>query len=148
MGVWVEIVTLLVPGFNDAEDELKRLTAFVAGVSPDIPWHVTAFHADYKMTDPPDTTPEMLLRAASLGREAGLRFVYAGNIPGGVGEFEDTRCPSCGKTLVARRGYLIRSYAITTDGRCPSCRTPIPGRWSEQVEDEAGAHPLRFIWRR
>ena len=82
MGFWVEIVTLLIPGFNDSRDEIARLTEFVAGVSPDIPWHVTAFHGDYKMTDPGNTTADMLLGAAEIGRDAGLRYVYAGNLPG------------------------------------------------------------------
>src|SRR5213592_5003691 len=77
MGFWLEIVTLLVPGFNDSEDELKQLTAFLASVSPEIPWHVTAFHKDYKMTDPENTSAEKLLTAAKIGREAGLVYVYA-----------------------------------------------------------------------
>ena len=85
MGVWLEIVTLLIPGFNDAEDELARLTSFIASVSPDIPWHVTAFHKDYRMSDPENTTPEMLMRAAAIAKAAGLRYVYAGNLPGRVG---------------------------------------------------------------
>src|SRR3954466_14095608 len=81
MGVWLEIVTLLIPGFNDDADELKRLTEFIASVSPNIPWHVTAFHKDYRMSDPENTTPEMLINAASIARDAGLKYVYAGNIP-------------------------------------------------------------------
>ena len=113
LGFWVEIVTLLIPGFNDSEDELKRLTEFVAGVSPEMPWHVTAFHKDYKMTDPANTTPEMLLDAADIGRRNGLRFVYAGNLPGQVGDLEDTRCLSCHEALVERHGYFIRGYHIT-----------------------------------
>jgi pyruvate formate lyase activating enzyme len=140
MGVWVEIVTLLIAGFNDGEDELSRLTEFVASVSPDIPWHVTAFHADYRMTDPANTTPEMLVRAARVGQRAGLRFVYAGNLPGRVGEYEDTRCPTCRRMLIARYGYLIREYTLTPDGRCPDCRTALPGRW-----DQAFA-PQRTPW--
>jgi pyruvate formate lyase activating enzyme len=131
MGFWVEIVTLLIPGFNDSADEISRLTNFVAGVSPDIPWHVTAFHADYKMTDPPNTTPEMLLRAAAIGREAGLRYVYAGNLPGDVGDLEHTDCAACGERLIERYGYLIREYRITRDGRCPKCAAAVPGRWDE-----------------
>src|SRR6266702_8136843 len=99
MGFWVEIVTLLIPGFNDSDDEIKRLTEFLAGVSPDIPWHVTAFHKDYKMTDPDNTTAETLLAGAEIGRAEGLRYVYAGNLPGEVGNLEHTRCTSCGKTL-------------------------------------------------
>src|ERR671911_237734 len=81
MGIWLELVTLLIPGFNDSDDELKRMTEFVASVSPDIPWHVTAFHGDYKMTEPGNTTADMLQRAAAIGAAAGLRYVYAGNLP-------------------------------------------------------------------
>jgi pyruvate formate lyase activating enzyme len=84
MGIWLEIVTLLIPGFNDSDDELRTLAAFLADVSVDIPWHVTAFHQDYKMTSPADTRPEDLQRAAAIGREAGLRYIYAGNLPGRV----------------------------------------------------------------
>jgi len=92
MTLWVEIVTLLIPGFNDSEDELTRLAEFLAGISPYIPWHVTAFHQDYKMPDPRNTAPEDLLRAAEIGKKAGLRYIYAGNLPGQVGELENTRC--------------------------------------------------------
>jgi pyruvate formate lyase activating enzyme len=126
---WVEVVTLLVPGFNDNEEELKRLTGFLASVSPDIPWHVTAFHQDYRMTDGPRTTPGMLAHAALVGKGAGLNYVYAGNLPGRVGELENTRCPDCGDLLVARDGYRIRHYRLTKDGRCPSCHAKIAGRW-------------------
>jgi len=142
MDFWVEIVTLLIAGFNDSRDELQRLTAFVASVSPDIPWHVTAFHGDYKMTDPENTTAEMLLEAASIGREAGLRHVYAGNLPGQVGDLEDTRCASCGDVLVSRYGYYIRAYRITPDGTCPSCATTIPGRWSARFDGQITARPF------
>ena len=97
MGLWLEIVTLLIPGFNDSTDELRRLTEFLASISPDIPWHVTAFHGDYKMQGEGqrDTTVEDLLRAAEIGQAAGLRYIYAGNLPGMVGPWEDTRCPQC-----------------------------------------------------
>jgi pyruvate formate lyase activating enzyme len=134
MEVWVEIVTLLIPGFNDSRDELARLTAFIAGVSPDIPWHVTAFHGDYRMTEPENTTATMLQDAAAIGTAAGLRFVYAGNLPGAVGALEDTHCPSCRTTLIARTGYQIRQYRVTPDGRCPDCAAPVPGRWSPRFE--------------
>jgi len=130
MGVWLEIVTLLIPGFNDSDDELRKLTEFLAGVSPDIPWHVTAFHQDYKMTSPADTRPRDLLRAAAIGRDAGLRYIYAGNLPGRVEGLEDTHCHACGELLIQRHGYLIRKYKLTPEGGCPSCQTPIPGRWS------------------
>jgi pyruvate formate lyase activating enzyme len=141
MGFWVEIVTLLIPGFNDSPEELARLTAFLAGVSPDIPWHVTAFHADYKMSENDNTTPEMLLAAADIGRRAGLRHVYAGNLPGSVGDLENTMC-ACGHTLVARYGYHIRQYSITADGRCPSCQRPVPGRFGPRFEGQIASRPF------
>jgi len=141
MDTWVEIVTLLIPGFNDSADELKRLTEFVASVSPDIPWHVTAFHGDYKMDETPDTTPDMLERAASIGRASGLHFVYAGNLPGSVGHLEDTRCVSCDETLVARRGHRIRDYRITANGCCPSCGTAVPGRFDARFTEQAESIP-------
>jgi len=141
-GVWLEVVTLLVPGFNDDEGELRALTRFLAGVSPDIPWHVTAFHQDYRMTDAANTTSRDLLRAADIGRDAGLHFVYAGNMPGRVGPLEDTRCPTCQEILVARSGYLIRRYAVTPEGSCPRCSTPVPGRWGVRFDGQRTAHPF------
>ncbi len=128
---WVEIVTLIVPGFNDSGDELREAARFLASLSPDIPWHVTAFHQDYKMTDPDNTSAATLLRAASIGREEGLSFVYAGNLPGLVGEWEDTRCPQCSTALIERFGFQVRVYRLTPDGRCPDCSAAIPGVWRE-----------------
>jgi pyruvate formate lyase activating enzyme len=141
-GVWVEIVTLLIAGFNDSEPELRGLTQFIASVSPDIPWHVTAFHQDYKMTDPANTTAADLLRAARVGRDAGLRFIYAGNLPGHVNGLENTVCPSCHEILIARHGYLIRAYNVTKDGACPRCHAKVPGRWSAGFEGQKSAHPF------
>src|SRR5436853_241414 len=89
-GIWVEIVTLIVPGFNDSDDELTKIAEFLAGVDRDIPWHITAFHQDYKMTENANTTARQLLRAYEIGRRAGLRFIYPGNIPGAVGDLEST----------------------------------------------------------
>jgi len=142
MGFWVEIVTLLIPGFNDSCDELTRLTEFLASVSADIPWHVTAFHQDYKMTDPDNTTPEMLLSAAEIGRRAGLRYVYAGNLPGEVADLEDTHCASCGEVLIERYGYYIRRYHITSDGHCPSCARGVPGRWGTRFSGQITSRPF------
>jgi len=143
MGLWLEIVTLLIPGFNDSADELRRLTEFITSVSPDIPWHVTAFHADYKMTDQRDTTTEDLLRAAAIGREAGLRFVYAGNLPGEVGDLENTHCPQCNETLVRRYGYFIEDYRLSPDGCCPNCSCQIPGRWGSRFDGQITDRPFR-----
>jgi len=142
MGLWVEIVTLLIPGFNDSQDELARLTEFLVSVSPYIPWHVTAFHQDYKMADPRNTTAEDLLRAAEIGKNAGLRYVYAGNLPGGVSDLENTRCHNCGRLLVERYGYLIRGYHITAKGACPGCGIAVPGRWQSQFDRQKTAFPF------
>ncbi|HET7205788.1 MAG TPA: AmmeMemoRadiSam system radical SAM enzyme [Terriglobales bacterium] len=142
MGIWMEIVTLLIPGFNDSDDELNGLTEFLAGISPDIPWHVTAFHKDYKMTDPADTKPEDLLRAVRIGKAAGLRYVYAGNLPGMVEDLEDTFCHGCGELLIKRYSYVIEDYRLTTKGCCPSCGIAIPGRWAEKFNGQIAATPF------
>ena len=142
MGIWLEIVTLLIPGFNDSNDELRKLTEFLAGVSPDIPWHVTAFHQDYKMTDPHDTRPEDLLRAVEIGKQSGLHYVYAGNLPGRVGNLENTCCFNCGKTLVQRYAYLVEDYCIASDGTCPSCHAPVSGRWAQGFDGQITANPF------
>jgi pyruvate formate lyase activating enzyme len=148
MGFWVEIVTLVIPGFNDSDDELARLAEFVAGVSPDIPWHVTAFHKDYKMTDPEDTKPSTLARAAEIGKRAGLRFVYAGNLSGHVDDLENTRCPQCRELLIERYGYHILKYQVTSKGTCPSCGASIPGRWAPEFQGQITDHPYLPTLRR
>jgi pyruvate formate lyase activating enzyme len=141
-GLWVEIVTLLVPGFNDSETDIVRLTEFIASVSPDIPWHVTAFHQDYRMLDCKATTPAHLHAAAAIGRASGLRYVYAGNLPGLVGDLEDTRCRSCGRLLIGRYGYHIRAYHLTEGGTCPSCAASVPGRWDTRYSGQATSRPF------
>jgi pyruvate formate lyase activating enzyme len=142
MGFWLEIVTLVIPGFNDSDDELTRMAEFLAGISPDIPWHVTAFHGDYKMTGPDDTPVETLVRAAEIGRRAGLRYVYPGNIPGAVGSLENTYCSSCHALLIRRYGYRIREYRLTPEGRCPECAAPVPGRWAAAFRRQIADHPF------
>lgn len=129
MGFWVEIVTLVVPGFNDSDDELRDMATFLAGVSPDIPWHLTAFHPQYKMTDPPRTPTDTLLRGYDIGRQVGLKFVYPGNCTGQVGDRESTHCPQCDKVLIRRRGFLVEDNGLTAEGQCPDCSTAIPGVW-------------------
>jgi pyruvate formate lyase activating enzyme len=134
LGLWVEVVTLVVPGFNDSNEELMDAARYIRSVSADIPWHVTAFHPDYKMTDPPNTSVRTLLRAAEIGQEAGLNYVYAGNLPGRVNEYENTLCPNCHALLVRRYGYIIQEYRISPSGACPECSTAIPGIWPESPE--------------
>lgn len=131
MGVWVEVVTLLVPGFNDGEEELKAMAGFLAGLSPDIPWHVTAFYPQFRMTEPRPTTAADLLRACDIGRAAGLRHVYAGNLPGRVGGRENTLCGACGALLVERRGFHVMQQRVN-GGMCPDCGAAVPGRWTSR----------------
>jgi pyruvate formate lyase activating enzyme len=128
-GFWLEIVTLVVPGFNDDPAQLRAAAEYIASVSPEIPWHVTAFHQDYRMTEAANTTAAMLERACEIGAAAGLKFVYAGNLPGRVGRWEHTWCPDCGDLLIERHGYTIRRQRVGADGNCPSCGRRIPGIW-------------------
>ena len=129
MGFWLEIVTLVIPGFNDSDEELRGIAKFLAGISKDIPWHVTAFHKDYKMKDRDNTTVNHLLRGYEIGKEEGLNFVYPGNLPGRVGDAENTYCPSCKELVVERVGYNVLSYRLKPGGACPKCEAKIPGRW-------------------
>jgi pyruvate formate lyase activating enzyme len=89
-----------------------------------------------------DTTVEDLLRAAEIGREAGLRYIYAGNLPGMVGPWEDTHCPQCRETVIRRYGYHIADYRLTPEGRCPACAHQIPGRWSTQFDGQITSRPF------
>lgn len=129
LGLWVEVVTLIVPGFNDSSEELHDAARFLRSVSADIPWHVTAFHPDYKMTDYGYTPSKTLIRAAEIGREAGLNYVYAGNLPGQVEDYESTCCPNCNRILVRRQGYVVTAYRITGEGHCQYCGAKIAGLW-------------------
>ncbi len=129
-GLWVEIVTLVIPGFNDSNEELWETSRFIKEISADIPWHVTAYHPDYKMLDAPATPASTLQRAAEIGQEAGLNYVYAGNLPGRVGSLEDTYCPKCAKPLIKRRGFWILEKLVTSDGACPHCGTKLAGVWN------------------
>jgi pyruvate formate lyase activating enzyme len=129
MGLWLEVVTLVVPGFNDSNEELWDAARYLASLSADIPWHVTAFHSDYRMLNTPATPQQTLLRAADIGREAGLRYVYAGNLPGSVDDYETTFCPHCNTPLVERRGFRILALHVTAQGICPRCGTEIAGVW-------------------
>ena len=142
LGFWLEIVTLVIPGFNDSDQELTAMAEFLAGISPDIPWHVTAFHQDYKMTDPANTPAQTLVRAAKIGRNAGLRFVYAGNLPGSTGNLENTYCPGCGAAVIERFGFRVLRNRLAPDGTCPGCATAIPGFWLAAAGSPAEAPDL------
>ena len=129
MGVWVEVTTLLIPGLNDTDDELRALAAFLAGVDPDIPWHVSRFHPTYRMLDRPPTPSSTVERAVAIGGEEGLRYVYAGNLPGSA--HESTRCPSCGETVIERRGFRVERVKLDGD-RCVTCGSLIPGEFGRR----------------
>lgn len=132
-GIWLEVLTLVIPGFNDSNEELWDIARYIRGVSADIPWHVTAFHPDYKMTDRGRTPAETLQRAAEIGLEAGLNYVYSGNLPGRVQDWENTRCPTCQTTLIRRYGFMVQADRLSAhDGVCPECGTRIPGIWAQR----------------
>jgi pyruvate formate lyase activating enzyme len=123
LGIWVEVTTLVIPGFNDGEQELRDIARFIAGVSPEVPWHISRFHPDYKYTQTPATPVETLRQAYEWGRQAGLEYIYIGNI---WGESEDTRCPRCGGALIRRSGFSVSENRVK-DGRCPDCGRPVAG---------------------
>ena len=126
LGIWVEVTTLVVPGMNDSDDELREIARFIAGeLGEQTPWHVSRFHPDYKFTSSPPTPAQTLRRASEAGAEAGLRYVYVGNVVGGEGE--DTVCHGCGRTLVRRAGFRIIGDSITSIGRCPECGAAVAG---------------------
>lgn len=123
-GIWVELTTLLIPGFNDAPEELREMAGFIAGLSPDIPWHLSAFHPQYRMTDRPGTGLESLERAWECGREAGLRHVYLGNVRTERGS--RTVCHACGEPLILRQGFRLVAFSVV-NGHCPACGHALAG---------------------
>ncbi len=131
-GYWVEIVTLIVPGFSDNPDDLKRMAEFLAGIDPLMPWHMTAFHPDYKMMEGyRSTTADDLMRIVEFGRQAGLQYLYPGNLPAQVGDWENTRCHHCRTTVIRRQGFRVTENRVSANGTCPSCHKPIPGIWGK-----------------
>lgn len=129
LGIWVEVTTLLVPGLNDSDEELRALARFLAEeLGRDVPWHVSRFFPAYKMAGHAVTPVESIRRALRIGREAGLRYVYGGNLPLDEGE-EDTTCPNCHRVVIERAGVWLRANHLR-DGRCPDCGAAIRGVWN------------------
>ena len=124
LGVWVEITTLIIPGLNDSDQELRDIADFIKGIDPEMPWHISRFHPTYKMTDISPTPASTLHKARQIGLDVGLAHVYEGNIPG-TGE-ENTCCGNCGKILIERTGYHIARNTLI-NGNCPACQTPLAG---------------------
>ena len=127
LGVWLEVTTLIIPGLNDSDKELQEIAAFLAALDPGMPWHVSRFYPTYKLLDAPPTPVETLHRAKEIGKAAGLKYIYTGNIHDRGGE--DTICPQCGKTLIKRAGYTIEEN-LMTNGSCPDCSIAIAGLWN------------------
>ena len=127
-GFWLEVLTLVIPGFSSDPGELRAAAEYIASIDRNIPWHVTAYHDDYKMSAG-HTTVRHLVDACEIGRAAGLNHVYAGNLPGRVGRWEHTWCPACDTPVIERLGYHILANRLTEAGACPGCHRPIPGMW-------------------
>jgi len=128
LGIWIEITTLVVPGMNDSTEELRDIAAFIAGISKDIPWHISRFYPDYNYTDIPPTPLETLKKAESIGKEQGLIYIYIGNV---FEEGENTYCPNCGKLLIKRTGFTVMENYIE-NSRCRHCNTKIAGIYEEK----------------
>jgi pyruvate formate lyase activating enzyme len=145
LGFWLEVVTPLIPGFNDAPEQIEISARFLAGVSTKIPWHITRFHGDYRMRDPRPTRPEDAARAAEIAKNAGLDHVYVGGFGGQAGALEDTWCPGCGDRLVRRAGYATLECRVSNDDRCPTCRRAIPGWWTLGIQSSSGNIPHAVV---
>jgi len=125
--IWIEVTTLIVPGQNDSEEQLRKLADFLVGEGgPDVPWHISRFHPQYKYAEASPTPLETMRRAEEIGSAAGLRYIYLGNVPGS--DSESTSCYNCGKMLIERMGYRIVANDIA-DGKCPDCGTEVAGFW-------------------
>ena len=124
-GIWVEVTTLVIPGMNDGEEELRDTAQVVADISPSIPWHVSRFFPAHRLRHLPPTPVATLRRAQAHGHAAGLHFVYLGNVPG---EGEDTLCPGCGEVVIRRSGYRVVDNRLIA-GRCPTCQRELEGVW-------------------
>ncbi len=129
LGIWLEVTTLVIPEHNDSDQELGEIAGFLAGVDPDIPWHVSAFFPTYQLTSVGSTPVATLKRARKLGLESGLRYVYTGNLPGDSGE--STFCPGCGRKIIERVGYRVGEIHLR-DGKCEFCEEKVAGVWGQK----------------
>jgi pyruvate formate lyase activating enzyme len=126
-GIWVEVTTLIVPGENDSDDELTAIAEFIAKeMDTDTPWHISSFHPDYQMTDKDGTPPETLTKAYSIGKDAGLDYIYVGNAMIDLGR--DTECPKCGETVIRRKWFEVSENKLKGN-KCPKCGHKIAGHF-------------------
>jgi pyruvate formate lyase activating enzyme len=126
-GIWIEVTTLLIPDWNDDEGELRAEAEWLASVDAEMPWHVTAFHPDYKLRDKPPTPPQTLVKAREIGLEAGLKHIYCGNVYG-LAKYETTYCAKCGKELILREGFSVMRNDLIA-GKCKYCKKKVKGIW-------------------
>jgi pyruvate formate lyase activating enzyme len=124
LGIWVEVTTLIIPTLNDTDEELRQIAEFILSLGSETPWHISRFYPQYKMVDLPPTPAETIHRAAEIGKEVGLKYVYSGNVPGDVGE--NTFCYNCGNLLIDRYGFFVNRINLQ-ESRCPKCGTPLDG---------------------
>jgi pyruvate formate lyase activating enzyme len=134
LGIWLEITTLVIPGQNDDKGELRGIARFIAGVDPDIPWHISRFHPDYQFNYVEATPMEVLKNAYSLGKKEGLRYIYIGNVPG---EATETLCPKCRKPLIRRLGFFVEQNLVKNNV-CPSCGQGIAGVFDDPFSNPSG----------
>ncbi len=127
MGIWIEVTTLVIPGFNDSTKELKQIAKFLVGISKDLPWHISAFYPCYKMLTQAPTSQEILINACEIGKKAGLRYIYTGNIPNS--DYESTYCPKCNSLIIERWGMEVLENNLKNE-KCPKCNTKIKGIWN------------------
>lgn len=129
IGIWIEVTTLIIPGFNDSTKELKQIAKFLIGISKDLPWHISAFYPCYKMLTQAPTSQEILINACEIGKKAGLRYVYTGNIPNS--DYESTYCPKCNSLIIERWGMEVLENDLK-NGKCPKCNAKIKGIWKKE----------------
>jgi pyruvate formate lyase activating enzyme len=137
LGIWLEVTTLLIPTVNDSDTELRQIAEFIIDLGPEVPWHISRFYPTFRMNDLPPTPAESIQRGRQIGLEAGLKYVYSGNLPGDDGE--STFCPQCGQRVIHRQGYEILESRLQ-EGRCNQCQTVIDGMGLEAVQSETGQH--------
>jgi pyruvate formate lyase activating enzyme len=129
LNIWIELTTLIIPTHNDSPHELEQIASFIRELGPDIPWHITAYHPTYRLTDQPRTPVKTLIQAREIGLRMGLRYVYIGNVPEEQGE--NTYCYNCGELLIERCGFSVRKNRLRS-GDCPECRVQIAGVYSQE----------------
>lgn len=127
-GIWIELTTLLIPGKNDSDEEIRSIARFIADLDNRIPWHISAFYPTYKLTNIPPTPPSTILKGYRIAKQEGLKHVYVGNL--NKSQYESTYCPECGKTVISRSGHIGNNLKnMLKNGGCPFCGYKIEGIW-------------------